>query len=183
MTLQLQQQGLTGPQLFAMGAGPSKFTIQAGEPYVSIVRRDVAPFIQDDLEGATNFTLSLGLRYENQNLISDNKDVAPRVGFRLGSWLSQEGTAEDGHPRRRGRVLRSRVVFGFRSGILEQRCEAIRIIQSITRCFYPNIPSLSSLEFGHQHHRPGGPQVPVGTIVCRAPSASSANCRTTPPLR
>src|ERR1039458_5534933 len=49
-TLQLQQQGYTGAQIEAMGAGPSKFSIQAGHPYVKLVRRGPAPFIQGDLK-------------------------------------------------------------------------------------------------------------------------------------
>ncbi|MBV9742642.1 MAG: TonB-dependent receptor, partial [Acidobacteriia bacterium] len=79
--LQLQSQGLSGAQIQAQGGGPSQYLLQAGIPYVSLVRWDVGPFIQDDWRLRPNLTLSLGLRYEWQNLMSDYSDVAPRIGF------------------------------------------------------------------------------------------------------
>lgn len=79
--LQLQAAGFSGPQIQALGGGPSQYLLQAGLPYVSMVRWDVGPFIQDDWRMRPNLTLSLGLRYEWQNLLSDHGDVAPRVGF------------------------------------------------------------------------------------------------------
>ena len=45
-------------------------------------RWDAGPFIQDDWRVKPNLTLSLGLRYEVQTLVSDHKDdFAPRFGF------------------------------------------------------------------------------------------------------
>jgi hypothetical protein len=79
--LQLQAAGFTPPEIQALGGGPSRYTIQAGIAYIGMVRYDGAPFIQDDIKIRPNFTLSVGLRYEVQTLVSDYRDIAPRVGF------------------------------------------------------------------------------------------------------
>jgi len=89
--LSLQNAGLTAAQIQALGGGPSRFTIQAGLAYVSKVRYDGAPFIQDDWKVKPNLTLSLGMRYEIQTLVSDDRDLAPRVGF---AWAP--GSAKNG---------------------------------------------------------------------------------------
>ncbi len=131
-----------------MGAGPSKFLIQAGDPYVSMVRRDVAPFVQDDWKVRPNFTLSLGLRYENQNLISDNKDVAPRIGF---AWAP--GSAKKGPQKtviRGGTgIFYDRVTSAaFESAYLNNGIRQLDYTVD-NPLFYPNIPSLSSLSLGN----------------------------------
>jgi hypothetical protein len=79
--LQLQAAGLSAANVQSLGGGPSQFLIQSGEPYVSMVRWDVGPFIQDDWRMRPNLTVSMGLRYEWQNLMSDYSDVAPRLGI------------------------------------------------------------------------------------------------------
>ncbi len=79
--LTLQNAGFTIPQIQALGGGPSRFSISGGNPYISGVRYDAGPFFQDDIRVKPNFTLSLGARYEVQSLLSDYKDVAPRLGF------------------------------------------------------------------------------------------------------
>jgi hypothetical protein len=91
LNLQLQSQGYTPAQIQAMGGGPSQYILQAGVPYVSMVRWDTGPFIQDDWRVRPNFTLSLGLRYEVQNLVSDYTDFAPRVGFAWAPGASKTG--------------------------------------------------------------------------------------------
>jgi len=79
--LMLQQAGFTAAQIQALGGGPSRYTIQTGIPYISMIRYDAGPFVQDDWKVRPNLTVSLGLRYEVQNLDSDDKDWAPRIGF------------------------------------------------------------------------------------------------------
>jgi hypothetical protein len=146
-TLQLLQQGYTGAQIEAMGAGPSKYTVQAGDPYVSMVRRDGAPFVQDDWKVRPNFTLSLGLRYEFQNLIHDNKDWAPRLGF---AWAP--GSSKNGPPKtviRGGAgIFYDRVSFGpYENAYLNNGVRQLDYTQDFPT-FFPNIPSLSSLSPG-----------------------------------
>ena len=79
--LTLQNAGLSMTQIQGLGGGPSRFSITGGNPYISGIRYDAGPFFQDDWRALPNLTLSLGIRYEVQTLMSDYKDVAPRFGF------------------------------------------------------------------------------------------------------
>ncbi|HTX36675.1 MAG TPA: TonB-dependent receptor [Bryobacteraceae bacterium] len=89
--LTLQQAGFTAAEIQTLGGGPSRYTIQAGEPYISMTRYDAAPFVQDDWRMKSNLTVSLGLRYEVQNLDHDYNDWAPRVGFAWAPGKSKSG--------------------------------------------------------------------------------------------
>ncbi|HUB83571.1 MAG TPA: carboxypeptidase regulatory-like domain-containing protein [Bryobacteraceae bacterium] len=146
-TLQLMAQGITGQQLVDMGGGPSKYEVQVGLPYVSYVRRDAAPFFQDDWKVRPNFTLSLGLRYEFQNLIHDNKDWAPRIGF---AWAP--GSSKNGPPKtviRGGTgIFYDRVAVGpYESAFLNNGVRQLQLIQDYPT-FFPNIPNPGSLSLG-----------------------------------
>jgi len=89
--LQLQSAGFSGAQIQQLGGGPSRFNLQGGLAYISDHRWDLGPFIQDDWRVRPNFTLSLGLRYEWQTLVSDNRDIAPRLGFAWAPGKSKNG--------------------------------------------------------------------------------------------
>jgi hypothetical protein len=89
--LMLQQAGFSAAQIQSLGGGPSRYTIQAGIPYISMVRHDAGPFVQDDWKLRQNLTLSLGLRYEVQNLDDDHNDWAPRLGFAWAPGSSKNG--------------------------------------------------------------------------------------------
>ncbi len=89
--LELQQAGFTEAQIQTLGGGPSRYTIQAGVPYISMTRYDAAPFLQDDWRMQSNFTLSLGLRYEVQTLVKDYTDWCPRVGFAWAPGKNKNG--------------------------------------------------------------------------------------------
>jgi len=145
--VQLTQAGFTQVQIQTLGGGPSRFTIQTGEPYVSEIRYDAGPFVQDDWRVRPNLTLSLGLRYEVQTLVSDYSDWAPRLGF---AWAP--GKAKNG---RQKTVIRG----GF--GIFYDRIgfapfEAAALNNGHTQLqytvynptFYPNLPPPGSLNPG-----------------------------------
>jgi outer membrane receptor protein involved in Fe transport len=82
----LQQAGFTPAQIQALGGGPSRYTIQAGIPYISMIRLRRRPFVQDDWKVRQNLTMSLGLRYEVQNLDrDDHKGLGSSRGLRVGA--------------------------------------------------------------------------------------------------
>ncbi len=81
LTERLLGLGLTSQAVAALGYGPSKYTVSAGNPYVSFYQMDFGPFIQDDWKVRPNLTLSLGLRWESQTNIYDHSDWAPRFAF------------------------------------------------------------------------------------------------------
>ncbi len=81
LTEQLLATGLSSQQVTGMGYGPSKYSMNAGNPYLSFYQLDFGPFVQDDWKVRPNLTVSLGLRWEDQTNIHDNSDWAPRVAF------------------------------------------------------------------------------------------------------
>ncbi len=81
LTEQLLGSGLSSQQVTALGYGPTKYTVNSGNPYIGLSQTDIGPFIQDDWRAKPNLTLSFGLRYEWQTNISDHNDWAPRFGF------------------------------------------------------------------------------------------------------
>ncbi|HEY7209895.1 MAG TPA: carboxypeptidase regulatory-like domain-containing protein [Bryobacteraceae bacterium] len=80
-TMQLLNLGYSSAQVTAMGYGPSRYTVSAGQPNVSFSQLDFGPFVQDDWRVRPNLTLSFGLRWESQTNIPDKNDWAPRFSF------------------------------------------------------------------------------------------------------
>jgi hypothetical protein len=85
---QLMQQGIAAglplSTIIANGGGPFQFNFNAGNPLISGKQFDAGPFVQDDWRVKPNITLSLGLRYELQQNMSDYGDIAPRIGIAWG---------------------------------------------------------------------------------------------------
>jgi Carboxypeptidase regulatory-like domain len=80
-TLVLQQQGLPPEQIRALGGGATQFSIAAGNPEATVSQFDFGGYVQDDWKLRPGLTLNLGLRYENQDNIKSNLNLAPRLGF------------------------------------------------------------------------------------------------------
>jgi hypothetical protein len=78
---------LSSSQLFrnalagVAGATPTQLNITFGDPLAGVSQTDVGLFVQDDWRVRPNFTLSGGLRYENQTNISSAFNFAPRLSF------------------------------------------------------------------------------------------------------
>ncbi len=60
---------------------PTQLTIAGGNPEAFVSQTDFGLFWQDDWRLRPNFTVSAGLRYENQTNISSNLNFAPRLSF------------------------------------------------------------------------------------------------------
>jgi Carboxypeptidase regulatory-like domain len=77
-------QGLTPAQIMAAGGGASQFSITAGNPVAKAGRFDYALYTEDTWRMRNNVSLTMGLRLEGQNHISDHFDIAPRMGLAWG---------------------------------------------------------------------------------------------------
>lgn len=82
-------QNYNGAWMFAslpdfLAGKASQYSVTRGIPTVRNNWVDGALYVQDDWRFRPNMTLSYGLRFETQNLISDHADFAPRVGFAWG---------------------------------------------------------------------------------------------------
>src|ERR1044072_7650361 len=93
-TALIQSQGLTASQqaycgagttvaqcIRFLGGGASQFSINTGNPNATVSQTDLGVYAQDDWRIRPNFTLSYGLRYENQTNASSKFNIAPRLGF------------------------------------------------------------------------------------------------------
>jgi hypothetical protein len=94
-TLVFQKQSLTAAQIRSLGGGASQFSIAGGNPQAGINQSDISLYVQDDWKLRPNFTISPGLRYENQNNISSNSNFAPRIGF---AWSPSFGSQKKPPP-------------------------------------------------------------------------------------
>lgn len=136
------QQGLTPAAIAAQGGGPSQFSITEGTPLAKVNLLQGSLYGEDQWRVKHNISLSLGLRFETQDKISDHADFAPRLGF---AWGIGRGPA----PKT---VLRA----GF--GIFYDRFQQQELLEAeqlngvnqrqfvVTNpLFYPTIPSVSAL--------------------------------------
>ena len=80
-TLAFSRAGLSGAAIRLLGGGPTQFSIAGGNPEADVKQTDAAVYFQDEWKVRPNFTLSPGLRYENQNNIDSNFNFAPRIAF------------------------------------------------------------------------------------------------------
>ncbi len=135
------QNGWSSATIRALGGGASQFSINGGEPLADISQTDVGLFVQDDWRLRPNFSINLGLRYEDQSNISDHRDFAPRVGFAWGLGGKQSRTVLRGGAG----IFYDRVNEGLT--LAERRQNGINQLQYvvINPDFYPTVPSVSQL--------------------------------------
>jgi len=147
--LSLQQDGLTGAEIQALGGGPSRYSIKAGQAYASERRYDGAPFIQDDWKVRSNLTLSLGLRYEVQSLESDHRDVAPRIGIAWAPGAAKKGVTPKTVFRGGAGIFYDRVGVGdFENAYLYNGVNQLQYTVYNPTFYTGNVPPVSSLGTG-----------------------------------
>ncbi len=83
ITRQGVQAGWTDAQIRTAGGGATLFSINRGNPSLSLNYADLGIYSEDDWRARPNMTVSMGLRFETQTGIHDHADLAPRLGF---SW-------------------------------------------------------------------------------------------------
>jgi hypothetical protein len=88
-TLLFQSQHLSAATIRSLGGGATQFSIAGGNPEAAVHQMDFSLYAQDDWKLRPNFTISPGLRYENQTNISSNWNLAPRFGF---AWSPSFGS-------------------------------------------------------------------------------------------
>ncbi len=82
-----------------LGGGATQFSIAGGIPEADVKQFDVSFYVQDEWKIRPNFTLSPGLRYENQNNINNDFDFAPRIAFAWSPvWGSKKAAAAPAKP-------------------------------------------------------------------------------------
>ena len=91
-TLQYVEQGRNPLQIRLLGGGATQFRLSTGNPEAKVKQWDFGGYFQDDWKARPNFTLSLGLRYENQKNIDSNFNFGPRLGFAWSPGGSQSKT-------------------------------------------------------------------------------------------
>jgi hypothetical protein len=77
-------EGLSAAQIIASGGGANQYSVTMGTPTTRASMFDAGLYVQDDWRVRPNVTVSLGLRFEAQNRISDHDDWAPRVAVAWG---------------------------------------------------------------------------------------------------
>jgi hypothetical protein len=94
-TLTFQRAGLSGAQIRSLGGGATQFSIAGGNPQADVTQSDVSFYIQDDWKLRQHLTISPGLRYENQDNIHSNFNLAPRIGL---AWSPMFGGKKKSAP-------------------------------------------------------------------------------------
>ncbi len=117
------------------GARPSQFSINRGDPFISLNQWETGFFLQDDWRVSNRLTLSYGLRSEFQTNLQDKLNVAPRFGI---VWAQKDGK---GTVRGGAGVFYNRVDNGITFDTI--RFDGTRQLQfTITNPnFFPDVPT------------------------------------------
>ena len=92
-TLVFGRRNLSPSEVRALGGCATQFSIAAGDPVARVHQTDVGLYVQDEWKLRPNFTLSPGLRYENQTNVSSGWNFAPRIAFAWSPVFGRKQTA------------------------------------------------------------------------------------------
>jgi hypothetical protein len=137
-TLLFQKLGFASSEIAYRGGGASQFSINAGDPGLSLSQFDVGAFVSDDWKINPAVTMSLGFRYETQTNIHDHRAFAPRAGI---AWnFASKTVARAGVGIFYDRFALSNTITALRfNGIRQQQ-------YTLTDPdFFPMLPPLSSV--------------------------------------
>ncbi|HLG98766.1 MAG TPA: carboxypeptidase-like regulatory domain-containing protein [Bryobacteraceae bacterium] len=144
-TLLFQSLGYTASQIRALGGGATQFSINAGQPALTVSQFDLGAYATDDWRVRPNLTLSLGLRYEVQTNIHDWRDLGPRIAV---AWAPGAG----GPNARATTVLRAGFGifydrFALANTLAAERYDGIVQQQYVITNpdFFPEIPPAATL--------------------------------------
>ncbi|HSK62252.1 MAG TPA: carboxypeptidase regulatory-like domain-containing protein, partial [Pyrinomonadaceae bacterium] len=140
-TIVFQEQGRPAAEIRLLGGGATRFRLTTGNPETEVSQWDFGGFFQDDWKVRPNFTLSMGLRYENQKNINSNLNFAPRLGFAWSPGGQQSQTViRGGYGVFYERVGESLTMQALRlNGVNQQEFT----VQNPN--FFPNIPTVEEL--------------------------------------
>ena len=146
-TLLFQKAGYTDSQIRALGGGAAQFSISGGVPTTSVNQFDIGLFVNDDWRLRPNFTLSYGLRWEDQTNLSDHTNFSPRIGIAWG--IDSKGGKPGKTVLRAGfgiffdRLADSVTLNALRFNGVTQQSYLV-----LNPSFFPAIPALSTLAAG-----------------------------------
>jgi hypothetical protein len=80
----------------SLGGGANQFSMNSGNANAGVSQVDAGVYAQDDWRIRPNFTLSYGLRYENQTNANSHLNFAPRIGF---AWAPGGGANSTKPPK------------------------------------------------------------------------------------
>jgi hypothetical protein len=143
-TVLFQQLGYTPAQIRALGGGATQFSIATGLAALDVHQVDAGLFAGDEWRVRPNFTLNLGLRYENQTNIHDNRDIAPRVAF---AWAPGRGGGNGAKTVLRAGFGIFYDRFPLADTLAAERYNGVAQQQYVVTDpdFYPNVPTPAAL--------------------------------------
>lgn len=140
----LAAEGLSSPEIAALGFGPSEFLLTTGNPLATVNMADAGMFVQDDWRLKPNLSVSAGLRYEVQTGVSDYTNFAPRIGL---AWApgGRAGKSSKTVVRAGSGIFYDRI--GTNLLMTAEQLNGVNQIQYIIRDpqFFPNVPDVATL--------------------------------------